>query len=465
MDDELMMIQEDDEFDETEYDDDEGNAEYEDDLDDEEFDEDMAYDEFGNPMPDVVMEPLETVMVDSPSQETPAGEPPVQKKKPGRPPGSKNRPKPRKPGRPPGSKNKKKPRPAPPSFDYSTVPEVYKCVTCGMKTADPRGKFYSSARTAVYNGNSHYVHVCVDCCDKYYEEQKIRHQDERIALILTCNMMHIYFSERAYFSCRSRGEIKIGSYISTLNIAKDRATSPETFLVDVLHVNDAIKDDTFLREDQEGRWTAGDQKNRSFVLQSIGYDCFDDRSYTETNRKFLFNTLADYLTDDVLEDPHKTQSAISLVKSMLHLEQMDRAINAEMRRNNPDYDAIAQYSKIKDSIVANISKIANDNGISAKSSGRNNRSNSTLSFIMKEMADNNYDDIKVNVIDAKQSEAYRHIAEQNAKALQRELAFTADEFASMVAEQSVMIRELTEKNERIEEELRETRLLLRAKKS
>lgn len=456
MDNELLTVQPDDEEIEDEYEDEDGDVEYEDDDYIDEFDENMAYDEFGNPLPDVELEPDDELMVESPLTSEEAGESPSVPKKRGRPPGSKNKPKPRKPGRPPGSKTKKK-RP-PPEFDFSTVPEVYKCVRCGMKTSNPRGKFYSSSRTTVYNGNSHYVHVCAKCCDDYFDEQKNRYQDERIALILTCNMMHIYFSEKTYYACHSSGEVRIGGYIAKLNIARDRSTSPETFLIDVLRVNDAIHDDTYLREDREAKWTSGDHKNRSFVLQALGYDCFNDHSYTEENRKFLFNTLADYLTDDVLEDQHKTQSCIALVKSMLHLEQIDNAINAEMRKSRPDYDAIKQYSQIKDSIVANISKIAKDNGIAAISSGRNNRSNSTLSFIMKEMADNNYEDIKVNVVEAKRSAAYQLIAEQNAKALQRELGFTGDEFASMVAEQSSTIRELHATIEKLEEELRLLRI-------
>jgi hypothetical protein len=73
---------------------------------------------------------------------------------------------------------------------------------------------------------------------------------------------------------------------------------------------------------------------------------------------------------------------------------------------------------------------------------------------MKEMGENGFEEIKVNVVDAHLSESFREVAEQNARALINELNFTSDEYARMVAEQSVMVSDLQEKLLLKEEEVR-----------
>ena len=80
---------------------------------------------------------------------------------------------------------------------------------------------------------------------------------------------------------------------------------------------------------------------------------------------------------------------------------------------------------------------------------------------MKEMQENGFEEIKVNIVDAKLSTSYQEVAKANAKALLEELNLTGDEYAQMVAQQSEMVSELQANNERLEENLRLARLELK----
>lgn len=306
----------------------------------------------------------------------------------------------------------------------------------------------------MYDGNEHYAHLCAGCVSNELEEFKIRYKDERLALILTCASIGVYFSEELYSSIRDNGEITFGNFKKALNGVQYRSKNFNTFLVELLEGNAQLKGNNELREDRETRWKAADKKNKRYVLETVGYDCFDDDSYTDENRKFLFNTLSDYLTDDVIEDPHKLQSVISLVKTVLQKESVDNLINLELRKTQPDYSTIKQLTDIKDKLGSDINKTANENGISAKSSGKSGKSTTALTAIMKEMGENGFEEIKANVVDAKMSASYREVAAQNAKALIAELGYTGDEYARMLGEQSELLRSLQETNERLQEELR-----------
>jgi hypothetical protein len=217
-------------------------------------------------------------------------------------------------------------------------------------------------------------------------------------------------------------------------------------------------------EREPTRWRGADLKNRNYVISTIGYDCFLDDSYTDANRKFLFNTLADYLTDDVIEDPHKLQCVIMMVKTTLQVDGIDKLINRESLGTSHDYDLIKKLSSVKRDLASNINSIANENGISAKTSGKSGKHANALTYIMKEMAENNFDEIKVNIVDVKMSESYKEVATQNAKALFSELNYTSDEYARLLAEQSVKYGDAQDRITELEEQVRLLRIELATSK-
>lgn len=294
-----------------------------------------------------------------------------------------------------------------------------------------------SKTSPLFTSNELYTHICADCVNDLMFEMQTRYKDTKIALMIVCHYLDIYFSEELYESIKDNANFSFGNYAKLLNGTQYKAKSFTTALMEI--INNGLKGSQAIQEEKEIKWSAPDLKNKNYVLQSIGYDCFDDESYSNANRKFLFNTLADYLTDDVLEDSHKLQCVIAMVKTTLQVENIDRMINSELKKGIIDYTLLDKLTAVKDKLSRNINNTANENGISAKSSGKTSKGANALTNIMKEMQENGFEEIKVNIVNAKMSASYQEIAKANAKALIEELNLTSDEYAQKLAEQSEIL--------------------------
>ena len=188
-----------------------------------------------------------------------------------------------------------------------------------------------SKTSPLFTSNELYTHVCCDCVNDLMFEMQTRYKDTKMALMIVCHYLDIYFSEELYESIKDNANFSFGNYTKLLNGTQYKAKNFTSALMEIL--NKGLKGSQAIKEEKETKWCSSDLKNKNYVLQTIGYDCFEDESYNEGNRKFLFNTLADYLTDDVVEDPHKVVSVIQMVKITLQVDSIDKLINAEFKKS------------------------------------------------------------------------------------------------------------------------------------
>lgn len=341
---------------------------------------------------------------------------------------------------------------SPVSKRNTDVAFTYRCSRCGKSTDDPKGTFVMSKTSPLFTANESYSTLCFDCASELFEEYKFKYKDEKVALIIVCHLLDLCFTDELYEKVKDNSNFSFGNYVKILNGKQYKSKNFTTYLINVLKEGQKTLDT--LRENEEAKWNVSDLKNKTYVLQSVGYDCFSDEGYTDANRKFLFNTMADYLTDDVLEDPHKMQRVISLVKTTLQLEIVNRLVNNELRQRIPNDSNIKSWTDVKEKLEKTINSSASEIGLSAKTSGKGGRGSTTLTNIMKEMGENDFDEIKVNVVDIKLSNSYKEIAAANAKAIFDELNFSSDEYARMVATQSEELTSLHEKIMLLEEDVR-----------
>jgi len=316
-----------------------------------------------------------------------------------------------------------------------------------------------SKTSPLFTSNELYTHICADCVNDLMFEMQTRYKDTKLALMIICHFLDIYFSEELYESIKDNANFSFGNYAKLLNGTQYKAKSFTTALMEI--INNGLKGSLAIQEEKETKWLSSDIKNKNYVLQSIGYDCFEDESYSDSNRKFLFNTLADYLTDDVLEDSHKLQCVIAMVKTTLQVENIDRMINSELKKGVIDYVLLDKLTAVKDKLSRNINNTANENGISAKTSGKTSKGANALTNIMKEMQENGFEEIKVNVVSAKMSASYQEIAKANARALIEELNLTSDEYAQKLAEQSEIVEKQQFNIENLEESIRKLKIELK----
>lgn len=339
-------------------------------------------------------------------------------------------------------------------------PALYRCSRCGCEWETGTHHFFMNKSSNMFGANIGYTNLCVECTNELFKEYESRFKDTKLALMLICHDLDIYFSDALYDKMRLEANFTIGTYFRCINGKQYDRKCFNNYLLEIVD-NKGLRPETEIREDREDKWKVSDKRNKSHVLSSVGYDCFEDNNYSDEERKFLFNTMADYLTDEVLEDPHKLQQVIILVKTLLQSDEIDKSINAEFKKGIPDYQVMDKLTNVKNKLIGNINAIAVDVGISAKSVSRANKGSNTLSNIMKEMQEQGFEETKVNIVEAKMSASYQEVAKANAKALIEELNLTGDEYAQMVAQQSEMIRDLQDKIEKMEEEKRLTNLQLK----
>ena len=316
-----------------------------------------------------------------------------------------------------------------------------------------------SKTSPLFTSNELYTHICADCVNNLMFEMQTRYKDTKLALMIVCHYLDVYFSEELYENIKDNANFSFGNYAKLLNGTQYKAKSFTTALMEL--INNGLKGSLAIQEEKETKWLSSDIKNKNYVLQSIGYDCFEDESYSNSNRKFLFNTLADYLTDDVLEDSHKLQCVIAMVKTTFQVENIDRMINSELKKGVIDYVLLDKLTAVKDKLSRNINNTANENGISAKTSGKTSKGANALTNIMKEMQENGFEEIKVNVVSAKMSASYQEIAKANARALIEELNLTSDEYAQKLAEQSEIVEKQQFNIENLEESIRKLKIELK----
>ena len=335
------------------------------------------------------------------------------------------------------------------------LPKYYTCVRCGKRVKNrPADTFFHSSNSSLFNGNDGYVHVCKDCLNTIYDGLFEIYRDKRIAMIIICSLTNNYFSDTIFEQHYHREEFSLGYYFRQANLVSNpnRSNTFADFLADLY--TKGARDLSEVREDLTKHWKENEIANRNRVIKALGYEPFADKGYLPDELRFLYNTAASYLSDEVLEDSHKLQQVVVLAKQFLDVERISKRITE--RFNNRDSDGDTRTTKdlvdMRNSTIRAINDIAAENGISAKKNGA--KKANTLTSIMNEMLDVGVEDAKVNIVKAKLSKSYQEISAANAKALIEELNLTSDDYARMLAEQAEIVTALQKKNEEITELLR-----------
>ena len=335
------------------------------------------------------------------------------------------------------------------------LPKYYTCVRCGKRVKyRPADTFYHSSNCTLFDGNDGYIHICKECLNTIYDGLFEIYRDKRIAMVIICSLINVYFSDVIFEQHCHREDFTLGFYLRQSNLVSN-ANRNNTFSDYVADLYEkAARDVSEVREDLTKRWNENEIANRNRVIKALGYEPFADKGYLPDELRFLYNTAASYLSDDVLNDAHKLQQVIILAKQFLDVERISKRITE--RFNNRDNDGDTRTTKdlvdMRNSTIKVINDIAAENGISAKKNGA--KKADTLTSIMNEMLDVGVDDAKINIVKAKLSKSYQEISVANAKALFDELNFTSDDYARMLAEQAEIVTTLQKKVDEITELLR-----------
>lgn len=210
-----------------------------------------------------------------------------------------------------------------------TQTKKYICTGCGQQFDSPSSRFYITKFSPLYASNDGYSGFCVECANRTFKSLSDSY-DGRTALFIMCHYMDWYYAPEVYEAIKGNSNFSLGLYQQKISVAKYKNKNFASYLCESVDGGSiVIETQKSIVNSSSRKWTNEDVRNKNFVIHTVGYDCFADGSYDDDDRIFLFNTMVDYIGEDTSEDPHKMQSVIALVKTMLQREKIDRLINAE----------------------------------------------------------------------------------------------------------------------------------------
>lgn len=267
------------------------------------------------------------------------------------------------------------------NFDDS---HVYTCLRCGKSYENPVGKFYKSQWSECFTKNSKFTHICKDCVSElfhYYEKK----YDTKTACVFMCYKLDLPYYYSLFDSIiKANNNFSMGLYMRQIN---GRQYQYQDFSQSIL-AGEIGKTVIELDQDKEIKWSKQDKQNRDYAIELIGYDPFED--YPEEDRRFLFNQLSPYLEDeDSAEDAYKLSQILQIVNNNKQIHVCDKRIaNLDPVKDAND---IKTLNVIKKDLVASNDKIAKENEISVKNRSNKDVGKSTLTYLMRDLREKNFD--------------------------------------------------------------------------
>lgn len=245
---------------------------------------------------------------------------------------------------------------------------------------------------------------------------------------------------------------KDGFIHATSNTSKSTKQKIARKYADINESNDIEKSNI---ESQDVIWTEKDKQNMSYVISTIGYDPFNDVGLKDVDRKYCFNILAGYCdTDGISEDGHKMQGVIEMTMLYCQCRKITETMNVELSSGDVDDTKISKLTSSKTALLSSIATIAKDNNIASNYNKNSKQGQSSFTSKMKEMAENDFEAIKVNLFDIKTSEAFKQIADLSNQSIMDQLTFDNNDYVEIIKEQREMIQKYETDFDELKEENR-----------
>lgn len=221
------------------------------------------------------------------------------------------------------------------------------------------------------------------------------------------------------------------------------------------NILDEVLNSTKQDEEKHVELSEEDLANRRDILQFFHYDPFEKD--TNEDKKQLYRDLVSLIDESMALDLPKQRAAISLVRGYLRLDKITDAIQTlsstpeSMVQNNKD---IKNLSEIEKAQTAAISTISKDHGFSERWAVAKSKGSGTLSAVVRDLGDYQYDKGYCNIYDVKTSDSMKLFAEISTKAIMKQIALSDSDYKDIVKQQREEITTLHEENEKLKEENR-----------
>ena len=249
---------------------------------------------------------------------------------------------------------------------------------------------------------------------------------------------------------------------------------PDRYL-EVIFNNEEYKGKTFYKQlsrpyfvkmssfkESEDELTEEDKQNRNDIKKAFGYDPFETKPISQ--KSMLYRSLNQMVDPTLNNDLVRQRAAIEIVTNYEEIDRLDVAIAKlsltpdDIVKNAKDLETLR---KMKSDVNKNISMLCKDHGLSAKYANSKSRGAGTLSGIMRDMEDNDYDEGVVNLYDIETSTSIQQCSDISAKSVSTQLKSSDSDYAEMVEEQAIVVRQEIAARKKAEEALRVCKEYLR----
>lgn len=346
---------------------------------------------------------------------------------------------------------------------FGSLAQKLYCVGC--KTSLEPEEFWdgnglmSSLRTTKESGRKSFL--CKDCTRALYKMILTECEGDHLeALFQLCATNDWYYDDLLAQS--------IAAELALDDVMPDR-------YLEVIFNNEEYKGKTFYKQlsrpyfvkmssfkEGEDELTEEDKQNRNDIKKAFGYDPFETKPISQ--RSMLYRSLNQMVDPTLNNDLVRQRAAIEIVTNYEEIDRLDVAIAKlsltpdDIVKNAKDLETLR---KMKSDVNKNISMLCKDHGLSAKYANSKSRGAGTLSGIMRDMEDNDYDEGVVNLYDIETSTSIQQCSDISAKSVSTQLKLSDSDYAEMVEEQAIVVRQEIAARKKAEEALRVCKEYLR----
>lgn len=201
----------------------------------------------------------------------------------------------------------------------------------------------------------------------------------------------------------------------------------------------------------EVKWTDQDLQNKKYAIEVVGYDPFED--YPEESRKFLFNQLSPYLEDDNnVDDTYKLSQILQIIKNNNQIDMCDK----KMALLDPlkDAESVKTLNEIKNKLVQSNDKIAKENEISVKNRSNKDAGKSTLTYLMRDLRQKDFDKAEADYYDQLRGTGTRWAVDMSIKSIMQNGMFDENDKKEIYEMQLELIDKLNQELDEAKEKIR-----------
>jgi hypothetical protein len=325
----------------------------------------------------------------------------------------------------------------------ATEVKKQRCTCCGQEK--DLTEYYMS--TNILYQNLKKLPVCKECLiDTVYNFLFDESKNEVEALYDLCRLTNSYFEEFLYNSAKAESENKNGKQSNPIRIYFTKINSLPQYRMKTFKHSASYGNVEKSKDEKVIEVSKNDKKNEDDALRMLGYDPFETENLED--RKYLFNRLIDYLTEDTIEDSFKLSSSIELVKMFNQIDKINMAIatiTGDAEKIASNVGGIKSLIEAKDKLYKSALALAKDNGISVNHNNSKSKGSGTLTGTIKKLQDIGLNESMINLFDIETSDGIRQVADISNENIRKQIMFDENDYSDMLASQRKLIEDMDKK--------------------